>query len=93
MSILVELTADKGSHMGIIKLEYTTEQRSYEIGWNVRGAGRIGFGSHVRYLIFKYNPDIIAFMETKVNSNKTDKIIGKINLPNFLEIPDRKSVV
>lgn len=44
------------------------------ISWNVKGVGRKGFYSQVRFLISKYNLDI---METRVNSNRARKIIEK----------------
>lgn len=43
--------------------------------------------AQTRYLIIKYNPDIIAFMETRVYSNKAHIIIAKLNLLNVVEIP------
>lgn len=36
------------------------------ISWNVRGTGRKGFYSQVKFLS-KYTPDIMVFMETRVN--------------------------
>lgn len=54
--------------------------------WNVRGAYREGFYSQVRNLILKYDLDFLAFMKTRVNSNRAHKII-EINVPKFIEIP------
>lgn len=57
------------------------------ISWNVTIAGKKDFYSQVRYLLLKYDPDVFAFMETRVNSNRAYKIIEKINVPNSIEIP------
>lgn len=57
------------------------------VNWNVLGAGREGFLSQVMFMILKYNLDIIALVETRVNSHRAYKIIEKINFQNHLEIP------
>lgn len=49
------------------------------INWNIRGIGRKGFYNQVRYLISKYDPDILAFIEARVNSNRARKIIARVN--------------
>lgn len=56
--------------------------------WNVRGGGgRKGFLAQTRYFISKYNLDIMALMETRVNSSRAHKIIAKLNFQNAFEIP------
>lgn len=53
------------------------------------GGGRKGFLAQTLYFISKYNLDIIALIETRVNSNRAQKIIAELNLQNVLEIhPD-----
>lgn len=56
------------------------------ISCNIRSAGQKGFSSLVRNLISKFNPDILAFMETMFNSNRARKISERMNWPNFIEI-------
>lgn len=41
----------------------------------------------MRDLFFNFNPDILICMETIANSNRALKIIEKLSVPNFLEIP------
>lgn len=41
----------------------------------------------MRDLFFNFNPDILICMETIANSNRALKIIEKLSIPNFLEIP------
>lgn len=78
----------KGDHLWkTIGLKYISKLSAMKIvSWNVRGAGKKGFNSQVRYLISKYDLDILALVETRVNSNRAHKIIERINLPNFVEI-------
>lgn len=35
----------------------------------------------------KYNLDVFGFMETRVNPSRAHKIVNRIDLPNFVEIP------
>lgn len=51
--------------------------------WNVRGVGRGDFIQQVREWVNFYHPDIISFMETKLNSNRVKMIIKNFNF-NFL---------
>lgn len=44
---------------------------------NVRGVGWVGFTHEITKLSLFYHPDIIFLMETKVKSNRADKIIKK----------------
>lgn len=53
------------------------------ISWNVKGAGKKGFYSQVKFLMSNDNPDVIVCIETSVNSNRVHKIIERINLPNL----------
>lgn len=57
------------------------------ISWNIRRTCRKGLCSQVRFLLSKYNLDIISLMETRVNSKRTHKIIERINLSNLIEAP------
>lgn len=50
--------------------------------WNVRVAGRKGFYSQVKDLISKYNLDMLALTETRVNATRALKNIKGINLSN-----------
>lgn len=57
------------------------------ISWNVSGAARKSFCGQVKIRMPKYNPDVIAFMETRLNSIRARKIIERLNWPKFVEIP------
>lgn len=50
-------------------------------------ADRKGFQNQAREFIRSYNPDILVFMETKIQSKREKIIIKNINYPNFVEIP------
>lgn len=56
------------------------------LSWNIRGTGRNSFLANIRHLISKYNLDILVLMETRVYSNRAQRIIRSINLLNFVEI-------
>lgn len=73
--------------MGAIGLKNSSNWNPMKIiNWNVRGASRKGFYGQVRYLISKFNPNILAFVGTRVNSNEACKIIEKSNFPIFFKI-------
>lgn len=73
--------------MGSIGLQHSSNLDPIKLSsWNVRGAGRKSFYSQVKFLMAKYNPDVMVFMETRVNSNKASKIVETLNWPNFVEI-------
>lgn len=64
-----------------------TNNRVKIINWNIRGAGRKSFYSQVKDLLFKYNPYIIVCIGTRLKTNRVHKVIKKVSLPNFTEIP------
>lgn len=57
------------------------------LNWNMLGAERHGFYSQVMDHICQYFPDILLYMETKVNFDRVLKIIKRILLSNSIEIP------
>lgn len=58
------------------------------LSWIVRGVGNEGFTQLVREFTTLYQPDILIFMETKVNSNKAEKLLNMFSFqyPFYLEI-------
>lgn len=49
------------------------------ISWNVRDVGQVGFTHKIVELASLYHPDIIFFMETRVNSNRANNIINRLS--------------
>lgn len=56
------------------------------ISWNTRGIGQQVFKHQVKDFLSIHNPDIIIVMETRVNTNKTRKIIKRLNTYNSMDI-------
>lgn len=52
---------------------------------NIRGAGSKGFLAQLKHLLSFYKPDVIALMETKVNSSKARIFISRVNFLNSTE--------
>lgn len=43
------------------------------ISWDIRGTGRKGFLAQLKHVIDMNKPDVLALMETKINSSKAWK--------------------
>ncbi|XP_061351884.1 uncharacterized protein LOC133296846 [Gastrolobium bilobum] len=55
------------------------------MSWNCRGVGKKCFPSLVRDLSFCFKVSILALLETRVGSPRSDEIIKKLGFPNFFK--------
>jgi len=46
--------------------------------WNVQGAGNTSFLNTLKELIHKYDPKIVALVETKINGRQAEEVCTKI---------------
>lgn len=59
------------------------------LSWNECGAGRKRFYLQLKAIINYCNRDILYLVETKVQSERAQKIIKSFNYSNFVEIPPK----
>lgn len=48
------------------------------LAWNCRGARRHDFDSSARNLFFRYNPDVVIIMETKLLFEQSTNIVNRL---------------
>lgn len=56
------------------------------ISWNVRGSGRLQTVKRLRQMLKLHNPQMVFFMETKINSRQIEKIRVSYGFFNGIDV-------